>query len=92
MEIKILEITTEKSGKQKNKNVICLLGEEFSKLTEVARFISENCIDDWNGGKIKPSSTKETITQSQWEKLEKLVKELAEDSVESIYDDYNAYA
>ena len=87
-----LEITTGKSGSQGNKKVICFEEKEFGSIEELAEAIAEYRLDDWRSGKIRVSSTKGTITQSQWEKLEKLVKEFAEDSVESVYNDYDAYA
>ena len=87
-----LEITTGRSGSKGNKKVICFEEKEFGSIEELAETIAEYRLDDWRSGRIRISSTKETITQSQWEKLEKLVKQLAEDSIESVYDDYNAYA
>jgi len=86
------EITIEKSGIRGKRNVICFEEEEFGSIKELAKFIANNCADDLRENRIKPSKSKPTISQEEFEELQTLVENLLRDSVEEYYEESTIYA
>lgn len=86
------EITIEKSGIRGKRNFICFEEEEFGSIKELAKFIANNCAEGMRENRIKPSKSKPTISQEEFEELQTLVENFLRDSVEECYEEATIFS
>lgn len=91
-----VEITVEKGGSHGNKKVICIDGEDFGSnihnMKNLAQIIAEQFSSAFEEHRIGPSKTKPTISQEEWEYLQKFVEDALEGTLEEKYANNTAYS